>query len=133
MAKSRVLQSVSELEKLNKEDKVINLPSKNKESVPEAIYNPQLNDPTLGLVVKSAFGKNKEDEFNEYPAYSLRFLDMEKATAARAYCASERKTTKKATTQKISSFFMPVKPAPKRSTSDMTSLDNEWNASSDSE
>ena len=131
--KSRVLQSVKELEKLNKEDKMINLPSKTKMSEQEAIYNAQLNDPTLGLVVKSAFGKKKEDKFNEYPAYSLRFLDMDKVTAALAYCASERKTTKKATTQKISAFFMPVKPAPKRSASDMTSSDNEWNASSNCE
>ena len=91
----------------------------------EAIYNAQLNDPTLGLVVKSTFGKYKEDKFNEYPAYSLRFLDMDKATAALAYRASERKTTKKATTQTISAFFMPVKPVPKRSASDMTSSDNE--------
>jgi hypothetical protein len=125
--KSRVLQSVKELEKLNKEDKMINLPSKTKMSVQEAIYNAQLNDPTLGLVVK------KEDKFNEHPAYSLRFLDMDKVTAALAYCASERKTTKKATTQKISAFLMPVKPDPKRSASDMTSSDNEWNASSDCE
>jgi len=42
--KSRVLQSVKELEKLNKEDKMINLPSKTKMSVQEAIYNTQLND-----------------------------------------------------------------------------------------
>ena len=65
--KSRVLRSVKELEKLNMEDTMINLPSKTKISVQEAIYNAQLNDPTLGLVVKSAFGKKKEDKFNEYP------------------------------------------------------------------
>jgi hypothetical protein len=126
--KTRVLQTVGELELLNKEDKVINLPSKSKDSLTKAIYNAQLNDPILGLVVKSAFGFFKEDKFNKYPAYSLRFLDMDKATAVLAYYASERKTTKKATTQTISAFFMPVKPAPKRSASDMTSSDNEWNA-----
>jgi hypothetical protein len=85
------------------------------------------------LVLKSSFGRYKEDRFNKYPAYSLRFLNMDKATAALAYFASERKMTKKATTQKISAFFMPVKPAPKRSASDITSSDNEWNASSDNE
>ena len=42
--KTRVLQSVGELERLNKTDKVINLPLKRKESVQEAIYNTQLND-----------------------------------------------------------------------------------------
>ncbi len=88
----------------------------------------------MGLVVKSSFGRYKEDRFNEYPAYSLRLLDMDKATATRSYFASERKMMKKiCTTQKIAAFFMPVKPAPKRSASDMTSSDNEWNASSDSE
>jgi hypothetical protein len=126
-SKTHVLRTVSELELLNKEDKVINLPSKRKETLQGAIYNAH-NDPTLGLVVKSAFGFFKEDKFNKYPAYSLRFLDMDKATAALTYFASERKTTRKATTQTISPFFMPVKPAPKRSISDMTSLDNKWNA-----
>lgn len=42
--KTRDLKSVRELEELNKADKVINLPSKKKESVQEAIYNAQLND-----------------------------------------------------------------------------------------
>ena len=107
--KTRVLQSVGELERLNKTDKVINLPSKDKGGVQEAIYNVQLNDPTLGLVCTSSFVFFNEDRFNEYPAYSLRFLDMDKATAARAYRASEMtayrasemKTTKKASTKKI--------------------------------
>ena len=53
--KTRVLQTVSELKLLNKEDKVINLPMKRNESLQVAIYNAQLNNPTLGLVVKSAF------------------------------------------------------------------------------
>jgi hypothetical protein len=53
--KTRVLQTVSELKLLNKEDMVINLPMKRNESLQVAIYNAQLNNPTLGLVVKSAF------------------------------------------------------------------------------
>jgi hypothetical protein len=53
--KTRVLQSVGELERLNKTDKVINLPSKDKGGVQEAICNVQLNDSTLGLLCTSSF------------------------------------------------------------------------------
>ncbi len=55
----------------------------------------------MGLVVKSSIGRYKEVRFNEYPAYSLRLLNMDKATAARAYFASERKTTKKILLRKL--------------------------------
>ena len=105
---------------------MIQLPEKSRNiSLSEVIYNSQLKDPTLGFVCKSSFGKIKEDRFNKYAAYSLRILDMDKATATHAYLASKRKTTKKATTQEITGCFMPVKPNPKRSASDITSSDDE--------
>jgi hypothetical protein len=91
----------------------------------------------LGLVREASRGHHGADRLNEYPAFSLKFLDMDRATAACAYNATEKKSsrklskaTKKATTPSILDYF---KPANKRKASEMTESDSasDWSASSD--
>jgi hypothetical protein len=138
--KTRVFENLQELHRLNSDpNKVIHLPAyvhPTKGSVVDQIFNAQLANPTLGLVREASKGYHGADRLIEYPAFSLKFLDMDRAAAACACNAGEKKSsqksskaTKKAPAPSILDHFKPA--APKRNASEMTESDSDWSASSD--
>ena len=129
---TRVFETVHELINLNSiPNKVIHLPSythRTKGCVVVQIFNAQLANPTLGLVRKASMGGKGADRLIEYPAFSLKFLDMDRAAAASAYNAAERKSsqksskaTKKAPAPSILDHFKPAAPAAERKSSQKSS------------
>ncbi len=119
--KTRVFQTLQELHHLNSNpNKVIHLPGYShptKGSVAVQIFNAQLANPTLGLVREASRGYHGAERLIEFPAFSLKFLDMDRAAAACAYNATEKKSsrksskaTKEAQNPSILDHFKPAAP-----------------------
>jgi hypothetical protein len=132
--KTRVFETLQELHRLNSDpNKVIHLPKNQhptKRTVAVQIFNAQLANPTFGLVREASRDYHSADRFIEFPAFSLKFLDMDRAAAACEYNATEKKSsrksskaTKKAPTYSILDHFKPA--APKRNASKMTESDSD--------
>jgi hypothetical protein len=130
--KTRVFENLQELHRLNSDpNKVIHLPAyvhPTKGSVVDQIFNEQLANPTLGLVREASKGYHGADRLIEYPAFSLKFLDMDRAAAACACNAGEKKSsqksskaTKKAPAPSILDHFKPAAPATEKKSSQKSS------------
>jgi hypothetical protein len=125
--KTRVFENFQELILLNSApNKEIHLPAYG--GVVNQILNAQLANPTLGLVREASRGYHGADRLIEYPAFSLKFLDMDRAAAAVAHRAAERKSsqksskaTKKAPAPSILDHFKPADPAAEKKSSQKSS------------
>jgi len=125
--KTRVFENFRELILLNSApNKVIHLPAYG--GVVNQILDAQLANPTLGLVREASRGYHGADRLIEYPAFSLKFLDMDRAAAACECNASEKKNTqksskatKKAPAPSILDHFKPADPAAERKSSQKSS------------
>jgi hypothetical protein len=130
--KTRVFETLQELHHLNIDpNKVIHLPNgvhRTMGSVAEQIFNAQLANPTLGLVREASKGYHGAYRLIEYPAFSLKFLDMDRAAAACAYNAAVKKSsqksskaTKKAPAPSMLDHFKPAAPATEKKSSQKSS------------
>jgi hypothetical protein len=129
--KSMIFETVTELEKKNKENQVIMLPLKNqgRGSINVQILAAQKKNPEVGFFFKSKYARQGAFKLKKAPAYSLKFVDLTQAIAAEEYNASinlkkakknKTKTSAKNKSGNITSFF-----AKKRGITELTSSDSD--------
>ncbi len=121
----------------NKENTVIMLPRSTKgNSIQDQIYATQILNPEVSYVSEARYTFQGAFQHKQLPEYSLKYLDMQQATAPckfivegarheRSGKGKKANTIGKPTTSKTTSFF-----AKKRSINDLTtSSDSIWTAS----
>jgi hypothetical protein len=129
--KSMIFETVSELEKKNRENQVILLPPKSlgRGSITLQILAAQKKNPAIGFFSESKYARQGAFKFKKAPAYSLKFVDLTQATAAEEYNASinlkkaknnQTKMSAKNKSANITSFF-----AKKRGITELTSSDSD--------
>jgi hypothetical protein len=128
--KSEIFETVTELEKKNRENPVIMLPPTNqgRGSINVQILAAQKKNPEIGFFFESKYARMGKFKYKKAPAYSLKFVDLAQATAAEEYNASinlkkakknQTKMSAKTKSGNITSFF-----AKKRGITELTSSDS---------